>query len=85
MNDVDDETWIKISPIIVSLFQRNKEATLWNKHWVTWQYVYNKQAIYFNCHICDKSFRVTANDYLIQSVRQHGILHLKEHNLLPFI
>lgn len=79
MKEIDTEFFIKCIPILNALARRKyPEAIAWRdrvRGYASYSYV-------IKCFICDG---VDEKVLSLQEIREHGIRHLKEHNLLPFI
>lgn len=73
----NNEIYFRLKPTIILLAERICKRKLYN---VWWTYSYDSRDLYI-CLFCnDELSELTAPAW-----RQHGIDHLKEHNLLPFI
>lgn len=73
-NNLFKENLIQINSLLLLLAKRNDENL---NTWCDWTDPKPHQII---CYICNETFHQHQQDVWL-----HGFIHLKEHNLLPFI
>jgi hypothetical protein len=85
---VKDPLWNKCVSILDSLANRKGHP-----HWLHTSH-FNQNGYNSKCILCDKTFTRETSvvkikneeaQKIISEIREHGMLHLKESNLLPFI
>ena len=79
MQEISTEFFEKCIPILNALAKRK------NPNCQKWRQYTGSTSHKVICNICNQIDKYSLAATSLQEIRRHGLQHLKEHNLLPFI